>query len=71
MENYLLCGEFSASGSFIEENGASVADEQESSRRVRVYKGRRRGTVDFCGIWKHSKLMKELVANGVRADSEL
>lgn len=63
MEKYLLCGEFSASGSFKEENDASGGS---SSRRVRVYKGRRRGTVDFCGIWKHNKLMKELVANGVR-----
>lgn len=64
MEKYLLCGELSASGSFKEEEN-SASSEVEASVRVRVYKGRRRGTVDFCGIWKHNKLMKELVANGV------
>lgn len=63
MEKYLLCGELSASGSYREEGNDAGA--LEASGRVRVYKGRRRGTVDFCGIWKHSKFLKELVANGV------
>ena len=61
MEKYLLCGELSVS-SKGEEDGASTGN---GIGGVRVYKGRRRGTVDFCGIWRHSKAMKDLVANGV------
>ena len=64
MENYLLCGELCASGSFKE--GDIDAGDLDSSGRVRIYKGRRRGTVDFCGIWKQDKSLKELVANGVK-----
>ncbi len=68
MEKYLLCGELSTSGSFKEEEEDN-ASELEANGRMRVYKGRRRGTVEFCGIWKHNKLMKELVANGVSVGS--
>lgn len=63
MENYLLCGELSASGSFKEED--IDAGDLEASGRERIYKGRRRGTVEFCGIWKQDKSLKELVSNGV------
>jgi hypothetical protein len=63
MEKYLLCGELSASGSFSEED--SGAGDLETGGRVKVYKGRKRGTVDFCGIWRHHKSLKEPVANGV------
>lgn len=70
MERYLLCGELSvpSSGSLREDEGedtSSASSEQETGKRVTVYKGRRRGTVEFCGIWKHSKVVKDFVANGV------
>ena len=64
MENYLLCGAVSNSASFAclpsEESSSSG-----SSAKVTLYKGRKRGTVEFVGIWKHDRAMKDLVANGV------
>ena len=68
MENYLLCGEI---------GGAVVQSDQfESNGSVEVhdgscllYTGRRKGTVNFVGIWKHSKAKKDMVANGVSAQS--
>ena len=35
----------------------------------KVYKGRRRGTVEFVGIQKHDKTTKEEVANAVSLDT--
>lgn len=32
-----------------------------------LYKGRRKGTVEFVGIWKHNKLDKKYIENGVRS----
>ena len=68
MENYLLCGELSPSQGPLREEGeddSDVSSEREASGRVVAYKGRRRGTVNFCGIWRHNKAAKDLVANGV------
>ena len=63
MENYVLCGELSALSSTL----LGDKDSRESNAvRVVKYKGRRKGTIEFCGIWKHSKSVKDLVANGVR-----
>ena len=64
MEKFLLCGEISNSRE--EEQDDDDGGELGVSGRVKLYKGRRRGTVEFCGIWKHNKAMKELVASGVR-----
>lgn len=58
MEKYLLCGELSTQR---EDDGTGEVN----SGLVEVYKGRKRGTVEFCGIWKHSKTVKDQVANGV------
>ena len=74
MENYLLCGELSPSSSPGEDGGedgesGSIQESQNRSGRMKVYKGRKRGTVEFCGIWKHSKAVKDLVANGVSISS--
>lgn len=60
MEKFLLCGEISSSKANDDDSS-----ELGVSGRVKLYKGRRRGTVEFCGIWKHNKTMKELVASGV------
>ncbi len=67
MDKYLLCGEFSLSsrGGGERDDGSDAGSSQEVDGRLKVYKGRRRGTIEFCGIWKHSKVVKELVANGV------
>ena len=35
-----------------------------------VYKGRRRGTVEFFAIHKHDKAAKDRVANGVRQEGK-
>ena len=49
MENYLLYGEIAA----------------EAGKLKAVYKGRRRGTVQFCGLQKWNKTWKHLVTNEV------
>ena len=77
MEKYLLCGELSSSGSRgqeeKEEDGLDGAggssNSLEGGGKMKVYKGRKRGTVEFCGIWKHNKAVKELVATGVSPGS--
>lgn len=62
MEKYLLCGELSPA---LSQDKEEDEGSQENGGRMKVYKGRRRGTVEFCGIWKHSKAVKDLIANGV------
>ena len=71
MENYLLCGEIggAAAASLTSQSGISEAGG--SSDEVRdggclLYKGRKKGSVEFVGIWRHSKSRKDSVANGVR-----
>ena len=69
MENYLLCGEIGGAASLSSQSrlseaaGGSDTDNQDGD--CLLYKGRRKGTVEFVGIWKHSKSRKNLVANGV------
>lgn len=63
MDKYLLCGEISVPRP---RTASSEGEEESSPRGIVTYKGRKRGTVEFCGIWKHSKAMKDHVANGVR-----
>ena len=65
MEDYLLCGELSPDSVEARESNASRDSSQENSGRIKVYKGRKRCTVDFLGVWRHNKSMKELIANGV------
>ena len=65
MENYLLCGAVSNSASFACLPGEESSCSSGSSVKVTLYKGRKRGTVEFVGIWKHDRAMKDLVANGV------
>lgn len=64
MENYLLCGEI---GGAVAQNGHSESNGilEVHDGGCLLYKGRRKGTVNFVGIWKHSKTKKDVVANGV------
>ena len=57
MENFLLCGELG-----IPQDQATYSTAQLHSG---VYKGRKKGTVEFVGIWKYGKREKEYVENGV------
>ena len=66
MENYLLCGEIggaAAPSSHSESNGSVEVHDGDCL----LYKGRRKGTVNFVGIWKHSKTKKDVMTNGVSA----
>lgn len=57
MENYLLCSELSS---------ISVSVLNKLSPVSFVYKGRRKGTVQFVGIHRHDKEDKKYIENGVR-----
>ena len=57
MENYLLCGAVS--------NLNSPSSAKFQNNVVTLYKGRKRGTVEFVGIWRHSRAAKDLVTNNV------
>lgn len=71
MENYLLCGELGStvgippSSQVSESTSNSGSGSELSNGCCLLYKGRRRGSVEFVGIWKHSKAKKDLIANGV------
>ena len=64
MENYLLCGAVSNSASLVG-GGCKSKESTRNGGKVTLYKGRRRGSVEFVGIWKHERVLKELVSNGV------
>ncbi|XP_064405391.1 serine/threonine-protein kinase ULK4-like [Halichondria panicea] len=57
MENYLLCGELQS-----QEEGVSAWPTPVSL----VYKGRRKGSVQFVGIGKYDKQDKKYIENGVQ-----
>lgn len=59
MENYLLCGELCSSAE-TQRNGFNRL-----SPDIVVYKGRRKGSVQFVGIHRHNKQDKKYVENGV------
>ena len=63
MENYLLCGELSVSEAARDDEKGSSGEWSKGG--VTLYKGRKRGTVEFFGVWRHHKSKRELVANGV------
>jgi len=63
MENYLLCG--AVSNSVSVHSGKRKSKESRDSSKVTLYKGRKRGTVEFVGIWKYERVLKDLVSNGV------
>ena len=71
MENYLLCGELGSTAGVFPNSRASESDSNSGSCSelnnggCLFYKGRKKGSVEFVGIWKHSKAKKDLVANGV------
>ena len=74
MENYLLCGEIGgsldpplppSSQSSTSDSSGVASGAQGLNGRCVLYKGRRKGSVNFVGIWRHDKTTKELVANGV------
>lgn len=71
MENYLLCGELgsvvgSPPSSRVSESTGNIGSSSElSNGGCLLYKGRRKGSVEFVGIWKHSKAKKHLITNGV------
>ena len=71
MENYLLCGELGSTAGIppnsraSESNSNSGSSSELSDGGCVLYKGRRKGSVEFVGIWKHRKAMKDLIANGV------
>lgn len=71
MENYLLCGELGStvgnppSSRVSEPTSNSGSSSEVSNGGCLLYKGRRKGSVEFVGIWKHSKAKKDLIANGV------
>ena len=74
MENYLLCGELGGiagvpPNSRAESNSNSGSSSELSDGGCLLYKGRRKGSVEFVGIWKHSKAKKDLIANGVSEDT--
>ncbi len=58
MENYLLCGELSSCSAEAALNKLSPAG--------LLYKGRRKGSVQFVGIYRHEKQDKQYIENGVR-----
>lgn len=69
MENYLLCGELSGTVSVPPQSEASSSNVSGSSVEIHDggclhYKGRRKGSVEFVGIWKYSKAKKDVIANG-------
>ena len=67
MENYLLCGEIggaAAAASLTSQSGISEGGNKYGG--CLLYKGRKKGSVEFVGIWRHSKSRKDSVANGVR-----
>lgn len=67
MENYLLCGEIGGAVAQSSDSESSCSVEVHDDSCL-LYKGRRKGTVNFVGIWKHSKAKKDVVANGVSAE---
>ena len=71
MENYLLCGELGGidgnppSSRVSESTSNSGSGSELSNGGCLLYKGRRKGSVEFVGIWKHNKARKDLITNGV------